>query len=292
MIIPQMAENLTRSGTLEYPTECPCCSSGLVTRESTNGTRFLYCVDTSCPAKLVRKFVHFCDKTRMDIPGISEKILEKLIGNGWVTSFGDLYELKRYREAFVNTPGFGEKLFDKLQAAIDGSRSRKLNQFIAGMGIHTVGRTAGRALDAHFNGDWDAFENAIQTGFDFTTLKDFGQTMHDNIYAWYADKETEKLWRPLLKHITFIKNEKENTTMNTNNPFYGKAVVATGTLKSYTRDEIQAKLFFLGAKPASSVSKKTDYLIVGEGAGSKLTKARELGVETLTEAEFEAMCAK
>ena len=292
MIIPQMAENLTRSGTLEYPAECPCCGSSLVIRASTNGTRFLYCEEPTCPAKLVRKFVHFCDKTRMDIPGLSEKTLQKLISNGWVKNFGDLYELERHREAFINTPGFGEKLFEKVQTAIDGSRQRKLNQFIAGMGIHTVGRTAGRALDAYFNGDWDAFENAIQTGFDFTTLKDFGQTMHENIYAWYADVEAEKLWRPLLKHITFIKTEKENNLMNTNNPFYGKTVVATGTLQKYTRESIQLELFSLGAKPSNSVSKKTDYLIVGEGAGGKLDKAKSLGVKTLTEAEFEDMCAE
>ena len=148
-----------------------------------------------------------------------------------------------------------------------------------------MGRQAGRILNRYFSGSWEAFEQAIQTGFDFTQLKDFGQVMHDNIYAWYNNAEEAKLWRPALKHITFLKEE---TTISEtlNNPFAGKTVVATGKLENYTRDGIQMKLLSLGAKPAGSVSKKTDYLIVGENAGSKLSKAQSLGVATLTEQQF------
>lgn len=116
-------------------------------------------------------------------------------------------------------------------------------------------------------------------------------TKHNNIYKWYADEEEAKLWRPLLDKIIF---EKETTNMSTNttNPFYGKTVVATGKLENYTRDGIQMRLLELGAKPGSSVSKNTDYLIVGEKAGSKLAKAQQLGVKTLTEQEFENMLAE
>ena len=291
-IIPQLAENMTRSGTLEYPTECPCCDSALVIRTSESGTRLLFCENLSCPARLVRKFVHFCSKSRMDIPDLSEKRLEIFISNGWVKNFGDLYELNRHREAFIATPGFGEKLFERITETLKARSHCTLNQFIAGLGIPMVGRSAGRILNSHFGGDWGAFEQAIKDGFDFTQLQDFGQTMHDNIYTWYADTEEEKLWRPLLKHITFIKDEQENDSMNTNNPFYEKTVVATGKLENYTRDGIQMKLLSLGAKPSNSISKSTDYLIVGENAGSKLEKARQLGVKTLTETEFESMIAE
>jgi len=287
-IIPQLAENITKSGTLEYPKQCPCCGSNLVIHTSEGGTRLLYCENPSCPAKLVRKFVHFCSKTRMDIPDLSEKRLEIFINNGWIKNFGDLYELESHREAIIETPGFGERLFERLSKSIDARRCCTLNQFIAGLGIPMVGRSAGRVLNERFKGDWNAFEQAIKDGFDFTQLQDFGQTMHNNIIAWYADKEEEKLWRPLLKYITFIK-EKENGFMSTNTPFNGKTVVATGKLEGYTRDGIQMKLLSLGAKPASAVSKNTDYLIVGEKAGGKLEKAKQLGVQTLTESEFEAM---
>lgn len=288
-IIPQIANNITRSGTLKLPTTCPCCGEALSIRTSTGGTRQLYCDNEVCPAKVVRKFVHFCDKTRMDIEGLSATTLEKFIQRGWLHNFGDLYELERYKDEIVKTPGFGEKSYMRLQASIDKRRSCTLNQFIAGLGIPMVGRHAGRDLNTYFRGSWDAFEQAIKDGFDFTQLKDFGETMHKNIYNWYADEAQAKLWRPLLKHITFI--IEEEPVMSKDNPFTGKTVVATGKLANYTRDGIQLKLLSLGAKPGSSVSKNTDYLIAGENAGSKLAKAQSLGVTILSESEFEAMLA-
>ena len=289
MIIPQLGENITRSGTLGYPTECPCCGTVPIIKTSPKGTRMIFCDNPSCPAKLIRKFVHFCHKTRMNIPGLSEKTLEKFVSNGWVKTFGDLYELEQHRSEIVNMPNFGVNMFDKIQQAIENSRYCTLNQLISGLGIHTIGRSASRTLNSYFHGDWNAFEQAIKDGFDFSQLEDFGPTMNANIYAWYADTEAERFWKPLLQHVKIKKIEKENVTMNTNNPFYGKIVAATGKLENYTRDGIQDKLLSLGAKPGSSISKNTDFLIVGESAGSKLAKAQTLGVKTLSESEFEAM---
>lgn len=290
MIIPQIADNHTQSNTYVLPMTCPCCGEPLTVEKTTGGTRQLYCGNPHCTARLVQKFAHFCEKTRMNIEGLSATTLEKFIGHGWIRNFGDLYELEQHREAIVATEGFGQKSFERLQSSIEKSRHCTLAKFIAGLGIPMVGRHAGRDLDQYFHGSWEAFEQAVRDGFDFTQLPDFGQTMHNNIYIWYADTEEAKLWRPLLEKVIF---EKENYDMNTNttNPFYGKTVVATGKLENYTRDGIQTKLLQLGAKPASSVTKKTDYLIVGEKAGSKLTKAQQLGIRTLTEEEFEAMLA-
>lgn len=290
MIIPQIAENKTKSGSLDFPHHCPCCDSRLVLRTMPGGSQQLYCENPSCAAKLVQKFDHFCEKTRMNIEGLSATTLEKFIGHGWIHNFGNLYELEQHREEIIRTDGFGVKSFERLQASIEKSRHCTLAKFIAGLGIPMVGRHAGRDLDRYFHGSWEAFEQAILDGFDFTQLPDFGQTMHNNIYTWYADAEEAKLWRPLLDKVIF---EKENQDMkiNTTSPFYGKTVVATGKLENYTRDGIQMKLMALGATPASSVTKKTDYLIVGEKAGSKLTKAQQLGVRTLTEQEFEDMIA-
>ncbi len=291
MIIPQIARNDTQSNTFTLPMVCPCCGEPLAVRTTSGGTRQLFCENPHCTTKLVQKFDHFCEKTRMDIEGLSATTLEKFIGHGWIRNFGDLYDLEQYRDEIVSTEGFGEKSFERLQASIERSRNCTLAKFIAGFGIPMVGRHAGRDLDAYFQGSWDEFEAAIVSGFDFTQLPDFGETMHKNIYQWYQDAEEAKLWRPLLSKINFIN---ESSTMNTNynTPFYGKTVVATGKLENYTRDGIQAKLLELGAKPSSSVTKKTDYLIVGEKAGSKLTKAQQLGIKTLTEAEFEDMLAK
>lgn len=291
MIIPQIADNKTQSNTYMLPMTCPCCGKPLTVKYTSGGTRQLYCGNPHCAAKLVQKFAHFCEKTRMNIEGLSATTLEKLIGHGWVHNFGDLYELERHREEIIKTEGFGEKSFERLQAAIEKSRCCTLAKFIAGLGIPMVGRHAGRDLDRYFHGSWAEFEAAILNGFDFTQLPDFGETMHNNIYTWYADAQEAKLWRPLLRKIQF--ETKENLTMETtmNNPFAGKTVVATGKLEHYTRDGIQEKLISLGAHPSGAVSKKTDYLIVGEKAGSKLTKAQQLGVKTLTEQEFEDMLA-
>ena len=275
MIIPQIAENHTRSGGCPIPTVCPCCGEMLIIHMSPGGTQQLYCKNLDCPARLVRKFVHFCSKTRMEIEGLAEQTLETFVDRGWVKNFGDLYELERHKAEIVACPGFGEKSFARLQQAIDKRRTCTLNQFIAALGIPEVGRHAGRILNRHFSGDWDAFE----------------QAMHDNIYTWYNNAEESKLWRPALEHITFLKEDNTMSENMKNNPFADKIVVATGKLENYTRDGIQTKLLELGAKPTSSVSKKTDYLIVGEKAGSKLDKAKSLGVKVLTEEEFESMLA-
>jgi len=291
MIIPQIAENHTKSGSCPIPDVCPCCGEMLMIHTSPGGTKQLYCENLDCPARLVRKFVHFCSKTRMEIEGLAEQTLETFVEHGWVKNFGDLYDLERHKAEIVACAGFGEKSFARLQQAIDKRRTCTLNQFIAALGIPEVGRHAGRILNRHFGGDWAAFEQAIQDGYDFTQLEDFGQVMHDNIYAWYNNTEESKLWRPVLEHITFLKEDNAVSESMKNNPFAGKVVVATGKLENYTRDDIQAKLLKLGAKPAGSVSKKTDYLIVGEKAGSKLDKAKSLGVTVLTEEEFESMLA-
>lgn len=287
MIIPQIAQNDTQSNTFTLPMTCPCCGEHLSVKHTTGGTRQLYCENPHCAAKLVQKFNHFCEKTRMNIEGLSATTLEKFIGHGWIRNFGDLYDLEKHREDIINTEGFGVKSYERLQASIEKSRRCTLAQFIAGLGIPMVGRHAGRDLDRYFHGSWESFEQAIRDGFDFTKFPDFGETMHNNIYTWYADKEEEALWRPLLEKIEFIK---ENLTMSIKiTPLYGKTVVATGKLENYTRDGIQSKLLELGAKPANSVTKKTDYLIVGEKAGSKLTKARQLGIPTLSEQDFEEL---
>ena len=221
------------------PMTCPCCGKPLTVKYTSGGTRQLYCGNPHCAAKLVQKFAHFCEKTRMNIEGLSATTLEKLIGHGWVRNFGDLYELEQHREDIVRTEGFGERSFDRLQAAIEKSRRCTLAKFIARLGIPMVGRHAGRDLDRYFHGSWAEFEAAILNGFDFTQLPDFGETMHNNIYTWYADAQEAKLWRPLLRKIQF--ETKENLTMETtmNNPFAGKTVVATGKLEHYTRDGIQ-----------------------------------------------------
>ena len=160
-IIPQIANNKTKSNTFVLPMTCPCCGEPLVVKTTSGGTRQLYCENPHCAAKLVQKFAHFCEKTRMDIPGLSAVTLEKLIGHGWIRNFGDLYRLEQHRDEIIGTEGFGVKSYERLQAAIEKSRHCTLAKFIAGLGIPMVGRHAGRDLNRYFKGAWEAFEEAV-----------------------------------------------------------------------------------------------------------------------------------
>lgn len=297
MIIPQIAENLTMSDTYlqDGLPVCPCCGNELeiVTSgneleivTSDNGTMDLYCSNPDCSAKLVQRFVHFCSKTRMDINGLSEQTLSKFTGMGWIRNFGDLYELGRHKDAIVETDGFGERSYQKLMNSIEASRDCTMDKFLAGLGIPQIGRNASLELARYFDWSWEQFEHALKGRADFSEIKDFGRTMSDNLITWYDDPHEEELWRPALKYMRFQTPAKE--TIN-DNPFKDKTVVATGKLQNYSREGIQAKLRELGAKPGESVSKKTDYVIIGEKAGSKLKKAQELGIKILTETEFEDM---
>lgn len=160
------------------------------------------------------------------------------------------------------------------------------------MDIPMIGRTASRELERHFKGSLRELELAATSRFDFTCLKDFGETMSHNLQEWFRNSDHLILWRTLQKELTFETtnnhtDQKENTmTENKNNPFTGCTIVATGKLEHFTRDGINRRIISLGATAGSSVTKKTDYLICGEKAGSKLAKAKELGVKVLTEQEF------
>ena len=150
-----------------------------------------------------------------------------------------------------------------------------------------IGRTANRELEKYFNGSLREFELAAFDRFDFTCLTDFGETMCDNIHEWFHDSDHILLWRSLQKEFHFEKGKEENTmTENKNNPFAGCTIVATGKLDNFTRDGINSKIISLGATAGSSVTKRTDYLICGEKAGSKLKKAQELGITILSEQQF------
>jgi len=152
------------------------------------------------------------------------------------------------------------------------------------MDIPMIGRTASRELCRYFNGDLNAFKAAAVNEFNFTQLNDFGEVLHRNIHEWFSKKENLHLWKE-LQNMTKINNT-STIAATTNNPFSGRTIVVTGTLVHFTRNSINAKIEELGAKAGSTVSKNTDYLIAGEKAGSKLDKARSLGVPILTEPEF------
>ncbi len=294
MIIPHVEENLDRGHYAPslIPKRCPCCGKAtrIYARSGGKGGQVatLHCDNPDCGNQTLRKFVHFVGKKAMDISGLSEAILDKFISAGFLNTYQDLYHLSNYRNLIVRMDGFGVKSYEKLQEAINASRKTTFARYLVAMDIPMIGRTASRALGNYFGGSLDEFERAATSGFDFSTLPDFGATLSGNIHQWFSTPGNLELWRTLQREFTF-ENKKEKITMDKKNPFNGCTIVATGKLEHFTRDGINSKIASLGATAGSSVTRKTNYLICGEKPGSKLTKARELGIPVLTEQEFLSM---
>ncbi|MDD4509499.1 MAG: NAD-dependent DNA ligase LigA [Oscillospiraceae bacterium] len=292
MIIPHVEENLDRGRFNEdvlIPKVCPCCGNPTNIHRSRNGsgksTKTLFCDNPDCGMRHLRRFVHFVGKKAMNIDGISEATLEQFIGRGWLHTFMDVYRLDKHQNEIVRMNGFGEKSWQRLWNAIQHSRDTTFERYLISMDIPMIGNTASRELARQFGGNLNEFESAVDSGYDFTQLPDFGETLHRNIHEWFKDEENRNLWEELQKMMNIEKKTVIEIGTDSN-PFAGKTIVVTGKVEPYTRDEINGKIVSYGAKPGSSVSKNTDYLVCGENAGSKLEKARSLGVAVLTPAEF------
>lgn len=312
MIIPHIEDNLDRGNYKRsmIPKKCPCCGkpARIYSRRGGNGrtVETLHCDNPDCRNRLLQKFVYFAGKRAMDISGVSEAVIDRFIEKGFLHTFQDFYHLDRYREEIVCMEGFGEKSYEKIWEAIEKSRNTTFVRYVVAMDIPMIGRTAGRALERYFHGNLQEFAKAVAEGFDFTCLPDFGEKMSRSIREWFHNEENLKLWKTLQKEINFEKREgarspvdfgsaptgterrktmkNENSTKN--NPFVGCTIVATGKLENFTRDGINSRIISLGAVAGSSVTRKTNYLICGEKPGSKLAKAKELGITVLTEQEF------
>ena len=297
MIIPHVEENLDRGRFVmsqAVPERCPCCGEPARIHESRsveNGkekvTKTLFCDNQNCETRRLRQFVHFVSQKAMNIEGLSEATLEKFIGKGWIHTYMDIYELDRHRDEIVNMEGFGEKSWQRLWDAIQGSRNTTFERYLIAMDIPMVGNTASRTLAGEFHGDLAEFEDAVHHQYDFTQLPDFGDTLHNNIHEWFYDEENLYVWE-VLQQMLYIEKRtmEENKDTVRENPFVGMTIVVTGKVEPYTRSGINEMIESLGAHAGSSVSRKTDYLVCGENAGSKLAKARELGIKVLTPAQF------
>lgn len=281
MIIPAIASNLTKSGTYQISDKCPCCDSDLY---EDNGV--LICPNEDCTAKHLRQLIHFVSKPCMNIVGLSKRSLTQLVDAGCIHTYADLFHLDQYRNRIQVLDGWGKSSCQKLLDAVETARHTTLARLIPSFGIEMVGKRAGKTIHKYFHGDVDVFMAAIDRGFDFHHLPDFGDVMCKNLTEFFADPKKRALWDSVLAEVVWFPDQQEQVPVVADNPFTGMTVVATGSFVNFSRTGINEKLESLGAKAGSSVSKKTDYVIAGEKAGSKLTKARDLGVPVLTEDEF------
>lgn len=255
------------------PSHCPSCGTPLIL----DGAHY-FCENTlSCKPQLIKSIVHFSGRDAMNIEGLSEKTVEQLFEKLDLKELSRLYTLTK--EDLLSLDKVKDKKAENLLSAIDASRERPLHAFLYSLGIPNVGISTARDLEAKFK---TLKEVMKATKEELLQVPDVGEIVAESILNFFQSEEIREEIGKLLQYVTLQYEE----TVVTESPFTGKTVVLTGTLTQFTRKDAEERLLTLGAKVTSSVSKKTDFVIYGEEAGSKLTKAESLGVKTLTEAEF------
>lgn len=281
MIIPQIAENLTRSGTLVIPEVCPVC--GKPTRiEQNEDVRVLICPNPDCTIKQIKLFELFVSRNAMNIDGLSTATVEKLIDCGFIRSLADIYHLDRYREQIIAMEGFGEKSYQNMIDSIERSRKVKLSALIYALGIPGIGVATAKLLAAAFDDDLDQLRRAEQEAL--LEIDGIGEVTAADIAAYFADPAKAKALDLLVRELTFEKEARTDAQTLT-----GKTFVITGSVAHFAnRDELKRYIEARGGKTVGSVSSKTGYLINNDAqsGSAKNRKARELGIPILTEEEF------
>ena len=281
-IIPEVVRPLIerRNGTQAryvFPKECPVCGSALV-RLSDEAAH--YCINQDCPARVVESIIHFASRDAMDIDTLGDKKVEFFHKEGLLNTIEDIYHLKDHKETILQMEGFKERSYQKLIDAIEASKQNPLEDLVYGLGIRQVGKKAAKVLAKHFL----TMEKLMAASEEeLVAIKDIGDITAQSIVAFFREPKNVELIDHLRGFGLRMDSEEE---IIQESMFTGKTVVLTGSLQQMTRNEAKELLESLGANVSGSVSKKTDLVIYGEAAGSKLTKAQSLGVATMDEATF------
>ncbi len=262
----------------EMPKTCPVCGAQAVREE---GEAIWHCIGIECPAKLSRGIIHFVSKDAMDITGLGEAIVEELISRELIQNIADIYKLKF--EDIASLKKNGKKFAQNLIDAIETSKTRELYRLIAALGIKHVGVKLAKSLAKWYKTMDNLMTASIES---LATKPDVGLITAQSIYDFFKEEQTIDL---INKLKTYNVNMEYNEEQSEDNRFEGKTFVLTGTLENFTRDEASEIIERFGGKTSGTVSKKTSYVLAGEEAGSKLTKAREIGVTVITENEFQEM---
>ena len=282
MIIPQIAENKTKSANYVLPDTCPRCGGEAVIVESA-GTRVLMCSNPACPAKLVQAFTHFVSRGAMNIDGLSEATIEKLAELGWLTRFGDLFRLKEHKEELMQLDGFGAKSADKLLDSIERSRTTEFYRVIGALGINGVGEASAKVLGRYFKQDISKLRQADEE--ELAGVEGFGQITAHSIVSFFRTPANIEMLDDLLPFLTIAPPEEESGEK----PLEGLQFVITGAVHRVpNRKALQDLIEQMGGKAASAVSAKTSFLINNDALSTsgKNKKAKELNVPIITEDEF------
>lgn len=281
MIIPQIAENITGSATIEIPKVCPVCG-GLTGIKKANDTESLYCLNPDCQAKHIKRFEHFVSRNALNIDGISSQTLEKFIDRGFIKNYTDLYHLNNYEDEIVGMDGFGRKSYDNIIESVEKSRTVTLDHVIYALGIGGIGLANARLVSRHCNEDPETVADI--TIEELMSIDGIGDVLAQSFREYFDDVNNRRLYNELLAELKLQKEVRD-----TSSPVAGKTFVITGSVNHFTnRDELKAFIETLGGKTTGSVSAKTDYLINNDvtSNSSKNKKARELGIPVISEEEF------
>lgn len=281
MIIPQIAENLTRSGELEIPHVCPVCGKEARVVK-TNDVESLYCMNAECQAKRIKSFTLFVSRDAMNIDGLSEATLEKFILKGFIKDFGDIFEIEKYRDEIVSMDGFGRKSYDNLIASIEKASHTTLPRLLYSLGISNVGIANAKMICKEFRYDLEKIIHA--TPEEISSIEGIGPVIAGTFTEYFADKENTKKLEHLLSHLTFEEVKTESAQS-----LEGKQFVITGSVEHFAnRSQLKEYIEERGGKVTGSVTSKTDYLINNDttSSSSKNKKAKDLGITILSEKDF------
>lgn len=282
MIIPQIAENLTRSGVYNIPDKCPVCGQNTTIR-SINDIEALYCGNPECLAKKIKAFTLFGSRDALNIDGLSEATLEKFIAKGFIKEFADIFELAKYKEEMVAMEGFGQKSFDNLMVSIDNARHTTLPKLIYSLGILNVGLSNAKMICKEYYYDIERLKNATRE--DLSQISGVGEVIADSFVSYFENENNIEKLNHLIKELDIEKiiiDESEQVLKD-------KVFVITGSVEHFeNRNELKALIEEKGGKVTGSVTSKTHYLINNDtlSMSSKNKKAKELGVGIISEEEF------
>ncbi len=293
MIIPHVEKNITNDESnradyrVDLPEFCPVCAAKTVVKTTENGdtpVKVLYCSNDNCGGRQIKKYTHLVSKQALNIDGLSEATLMKFLSLGLINRLADILNLDKHKEKIVTLEGFGEKSFENLKNSIETAKNTHLANLLVAVNIPLLGKNAAKTVEDIFGGDANEFLNAIDDGYDFTEIDGFGENMHNEIHNWFNVPQNRREFEEVLALLNIQKSEKKQ--IDQSNMFFGKTVVITGKFTGRSRDELTEIIASLGGKATGSVSGKTDYLLCGEDAGSKLDKAKKLGVQIISEEEL------
>lgn len=285
MIIPQIADNLTRSGVRDIPEACPVCGGQTEVRQL-NDVKSLYCTNPDCQAKKIKSFTLFTSRDALNIAGLSEATLEKFIGVGMIHEYADIFHLDRHQEEIVEMDGFGQKSYDNLIAAAEKASHTTLPRMVYGLGVAGIGLANAKMICRHFKNDFEAMRHATME--ELVEIDGIGEVLAQAWTAFFSDGKNNAIVDHLLAELTFEAGDEESSE-GADEAFAGMNFVITGSLEHFkNRKELQELIERRGGKVTGSVTSKTNYLINNDVASSssKNKKARELGVPILSEEEF------